>query len=387
MDLYADLVIESLKIYGQDVYYLPRQLMNHDTLLGDDVTSRFPTSHKIEMYIENVEGFDGEGDLYTRFGVEIRDEATFVVSKTRFSAQVQRPDNEIDTDRPTEGDLIYLPLTNKMFEIQHVEHEQPFYQIENVPVYKMRATLFEYTGEDLDTGIDDIQDIEKLGAYQYIVSVKPTGDAVAVASISFTTYDSPIGNVGDVDAIFLTDSGNYYTIPPTITFTGGGSSSFSLGDSASATATIDASTGRVNGLTLTSSGTNYDSAPTINFSGGNLGTDSDYRIGDTVQQILAGGIKITGEVQRIVKDSAGDSSEHIYLAHVGADDGKYHTFVPGGEIINITRGGVIGRGLTINSVTEDNKISETEQNDIFRNLSNDFLDFTENNPFGDVENN
>ena len=156
MDLYADLVIESLKIYGQDVYYLPRQLMNHDDLLGDDVTSRFPTSHKIEMYIENVEGFDGEGDLYTRFGVEIRDEATFVVSKTRFSAQVQRPDNEIDTDRPTEGDLIYLPLTNKMFEIQHVEHEQPFYQIENVPVYKMRATLFEYTGEDLDTGIDDI---------------------------------------------------------------------------------------------------------------------------------------------------------------------------------------------------------------------------------------
>ena len=199
MDLYADLVIESLKIYGQDVYYLPRQLMNHDDLLGDDVTSRFPTSHKIEMYIENVEGFDGEGDLYTRFGVEIRDEATFVVSKTRFSAQVQRPDNDIDTDRPTEGDLIYLPLTNKMFEIQHVEHEQPFYQIENVPVYKMRATLFEYTGEDLDTGIDDIQDIEKLGAYQYIVSVKPTGDAVAVASISFTTYDSPIGNVGDVD--------------------------------------------------------------------------------------------------------------------------------------------------------------------------------------------
>ena len=279
--------------------------MNHDDLLGDDVTSRFPTSHKIEMYIENVEGFDGEGDLYTRFGVEIRDEATFVVSKTRFATQVQRPDNDIDTDRPTEGDLIYLPLTNKMFEIQHVEHEQPFYQIENVPVYKMRATLFEYTGEDLDTGIDDIQDIEKLGAYQYIVSVKPTGDAVAVASISFTTYDSPIGNVGDVDAIFLTDSGNYYTIPPTITFTGGGSSSFSLGDSASATATIDASTGRVNGLTLTSSGTNYDSAPTINFSGGNLGTDSDYRIGDTVQQILAGGIKITGEIQRIVNDSAG----------------------------------------------------------------------------------
>ena len=115
MDLYADLVIEALKIYGQDVYYLPRDLVNEDVLLGDDVSSRFPTSHKIEMYIENAEGFDGEGDLFTRFGVEIRDEATFVVSRTRFSAQVRRPDNDIDTDRPTEGDLIYLPLANKMF--------------------------------------------------------------------------------------------------------------------------------------------------------------------------------------------------------------------------------------------------------------------------------
>ena len=381
--LYEELIIEQLSIYGQDVYYLPRQLMNHDDLLGDDVTSRFPTSHKIEMYIENVEGFDGEGDLYTRFGVEIRDEATFVVAKTRFTTQVQRPDNEIDTDRPTEGDLIYLPLTNKMFEIQHVEHEQPFYQIENVPVFKMRCTLFEYTGEDFDTSIDTIQDIEKTGSYQYIVSVKPTKNASAVASISFDSS----GTIGQVDAIFLTDSGNYYSTVPTVSIVGGKDSAGLVGDSATATATIDLSTGRVNSLTLTSQGTNYDSAPTINFTGGNLGVDSDYRIGDTVQQILAGGIKITGEIQRIVNDSAGDSSDHIYLAHVGSDDGKYHTFVPGSEIINTSRGGVIGRGLIVNSVTEDNKISETEQNDIFSTNSTDFLDFTENNPFGDVENN
>lgn len=171
MDMYENLVIEALKIYGQDVYYLPRDLVNEDDLFGDDPVSRFPTSHKIEMYIENVEGFDGEGDLFTRFGVEIRDEVTLVVSRTRFSAQVRRPDNDINTDRPTEGDLIYIPLTNKMFQIQHVEHEQPFYQIENLPVYKMRCTLFEYTGEDFDTSIDAIQDIEQDGAYQYKVCV------------------------------------------------------------------------------------------------------------------------------------------------------------------------------------------------------------------------
>ena len=385
MDLYADLVIESLKIYGQDVYYLPRQLMNHDTLLGDDVTSRFPTSHKIEMYIENVEGFDGEGDLYTRFGVEIRDEATFVVSKTRFSAQVQRPDNDIDTDRPTEGDLIYLPLTNKMFEIQHVEHEQPFYQIENLPVYKMRCTLFEYSGEDFDTGIEDIQDIEKTGSYQYVLSVIPTGSGAATATLNFPVLDSGVPVVGTVDSLLLTDSGNYYTTPPTIRFIGGGDSSFSLGDSATATATV--SGGRITGITLTDGGTNYSTVPSVNFSGGNTGVDSAYSVGDTVQQTLTGNINITGEIQRIVNDSAGDSSQHIYLAHVGADDGKYHNFVTGSEIINITQGGIVGRGLTVTGVREDNKISETEQNDIFRDISDDFLDFSEDNPFGDAENN
>ena len=375
MDLYADLVIESLKIYGQDVYYLPRDLVNEDVLLGDDVTSRFPTSHKIEMYIENAEGFDGEGDLFTRFGVEIRDEATFVVSRTRFSAQVRRPDNDIATDRPTEGDLIYLPLTNKMFEIQHVEHEQPFYQIENLPVYKMRCTLFEYSGEDFDTGIEDIQDIEKTGSYQYVLSVIPTGSGAATA-----TLDSD-----GVNSLILTDSGNYYTSTPTIRFIGGGDSSFSLGDSATATATI--SGGRITGITLTDSGSNYATVPSVNFSGGNTGVDSAYSVGDTIQQTLSGNINITGEIQRIVNDSAGDSSQHLFLAHVGADDGKYHTFVTGSEIINITQSGVVGRGLTVTGVREDNKISETEQNDIFRDFSDDFLDFSEDNPFGDAENN
>jgi len=183
MELYEDLVIESLKIYGQDLYYLPRDLVNEDTLLGDDPTSRFPQSHKIEMYIENVDGFDGEGDLFTRFGVEIRDEVTLVVAKRRFEAQVRRPDNDIVADRPVEGDLVYIPLTKKMFQIQHVEHEQPFYQIENLPVFKLRCTLFEYTGEDFDTGVDDIQAIEETMTYQYKVCVDAPKKATATASL------------------------------------------------------------------------------------------------------------------------------------------------------------------------------------------------------------
>lgn len=159
-NLYEDIIIESLKMYGQDVYYLPRDLVNVDEIFNEDVVSKFNSSHKIEMYIENVEGFDGEGDLFTKFGVQIRDAATFIVSRRRWNQTVKRYDNEITSVRPLEGDLIYLPLTNKLFEVMHVEHEQPFYQISNLPIYKLRCELFEYSDEDMDTGITEIDGIE-----------------------------------------------------------------------------------------------------------------------------------------------------------------------------------------------------------------------------------
>lgn len=383
MDLYADLVIEALKIYGQDVYYLPRNLVNEDVLLGEDPTSQFPQSHKIEMYIENVEGFDGEGDLFTRFGVEIRDEATFVVARTRFGAQVRRPDNAIEVDRPAEGDLIYLPLANKMFEIQHVEHEQPFYQIENLPVYKMRCTLFEYTGEDFDTSIEGIQDIERTGTYQYkvctIAPKKPTASLVMDLQYDLDVFDSLYGPVGSISGITLNTGGTYYTYPPDIVFIGG-----DPGDSAVATCTIDSATGQVNSITLVNGGRGYETVPFVQFNGGSS-IDSNYNIGDTVKQLLPGGVTITGEIQKIDLDSGlSDIERCYYLAHVGADDGKYHTFVDSGQLLNVTTGGI--NGLTINSVaTEHNLISETEQNETFETLSDDFLDFSEDNPFGDPQ--
>src|SRR5210317_765212 len=109
-NLYEDIVIESLQFYGQDVYYLPREIITQDQIFADEVESRFSEAYKVEMYIENIEGFDGEGDLFTKFGVEIRDQATFIVSRKRWSQTVQRYDNEINSVRPKEGDLIYLTL-------------------------------------------------------------------------------------------------------------------------------------------------------------------------------------------------------------------------------------------------------------------------------------
>jgi len=182
-DLYEDIIIESLKMYGQDIYYLPRDIVNEDRILGEDVQSRFNSSYKVEMYIENVDGFDGEGDLFTKFGVEIRDQATFVISRRRWSQTVQRFDNEITVTRPAEGDLLYIPFSRKLFEITHVEHEQPFYQLQNLPTYKLRCELFEYSGEDFDTDLDAVDDIERDYAYQYALTIDQGRTATATASI------------------------------------------------------------------------------------------------------------------------------------------------------------------------------------------------------------
>jgi hypothetical protein len=169
--LYEDIVIESLKMYGQDVYYLPRELVNEDRIFNDDSVSKFSKNYKIEMYIENVEGFDGEGDLFTKFGVEIRDAATFIVSRRRWNQLVSYSNNEVSFYRPREGDLIYLPMSKSIFQIMRVETESPFYQLSNLPVFKMRCELFEYNDEDFNTGIEAIDEVEEYGAYQYMLSV------------------------------------------------------------------------------------------------------------------------------------------------------------------------------------------------------------------------
>lgn len=182
-NLYEDIVIESLKMYGQDVYYIPRDSVREDKIWGIDIETSYNSSYKIEMYPINTQGFDGEGDLFTKFGVEIRDQATFIVARRRWSHTVQRYDNEIQSVRPREGDLIYLPLSKSLFQIMHVEHEQPFYQLSNLATYQLRCELFEYSNEDFDTGIEDIDDIDRDYAYKYILTIDAPVRATGTASI------------------------------------------------------------------------------------------------------------------------------------------------------------------------------------------------------------
>lgn len=151
--LIENLMIESIKIYGLDMYYLPRTLNNLDPLYGADDLSSYDSAWSIEMYIKNVDGFGGEGDLLSKFGLEIRDQITFVVSRRIFSEAVGDVQDQI---RPNEGDLVYFPLNNKIFRINFVEHESIFYQMGSLQVYELKCELFEYGGEIFNTGIEYI---------------------------------------------------------------------------------------------------------------------------------------------------------------------------------------------------------------------------------------
>ena len=191
-------------MYGQDVYYLPREIINKDQLFLDDVPSRFSDAYKIEMYIENTEGFEGEGDLFTKFGIELRDQANFIVSRKRWTQLIGRRLTEKNF-RPREGDLIYLTLSQSAFEIRKVETETPFYQLSQLPTFRMQCELFEYSGEDFDTGVESIQDIEQEGSFKYHLSLDSGGGRFIVGETVTQVFDT-YNMTGEV--AFASDSAN-----------------------------------------------------------------------------------------------------------------------------------------------------------------------------------
>jgi len=158
--LYEDLVIEAIGIFGHDVFYLPRTLVNEDELLGEDPLSKFSDAYGIEMWMETQEGYEGEKDIVTRFGLDIQNETSFIVSRRRWDDVVSRNDNLIVNTRPDEGDLIYFPAVKRLWIISFVDHDDPFYQVNNLPVYKLYCRSWEYSSERLDTGIAAIDVIE-----------------------------------------------------------------------------------------------------------------------------------------------------------------------------------------------------------------------------------
>ena len=176
--LYEDLIIEQLRIYGQDVYYIPRRLVSEDELFGEDGMSKFEDAYLIEMYVDNNDGYEGEKELMSKFGLDIQDDATFTVARRRWEQFVSVDNNLIVSLRPNEGDLVYWPKGRKLFEITFVDHDDPFYQVHNLPTYKLKCKTFEYGSEDIDTGIAEIDSVEtdnSLDQLEYQVSLEQTG--------------------------------------------------------------------------------------------------------------------------------------------------------------------------------------------------------------------
>ena len=166
-NLLEDILIESMKIMGHDVFYIPRKIVKQDFILNEDVISSFDASFLIEMFVESVDGFEGDGDLMTKFGLETRDQLTLVCSRRRWNSLIGRHGYTNDSVRPREGDLIYVPFSGGLFEIKFVEDKSPFFQLGGsgdtkgvIPTFKLTCELFEYSGQEIDTGIAEIDAIQ-----------------------------------------------------------------------------------------------------------------------------------------------------------------------------------------------------------------------------------
>lgn len=233
--LIEDIIIESLQIYGQDFYYIPRTLVSKDEILGEDRLSQFKSSFPIEMYFENVDSLDGQGAFIQKFGLMMEQSATLVVARRRWDQLVGRYGVTQIPTRPNEGDLLYFPLTKGLFEIKFVKHQDPFYQLGKLYVYKLQVELFQYSSERIDTGIAEIDAFETLKTF---------------------STNTTRNNTGYVTHINVTSTGSGYVTAPAVTFSSG---------SATATANLGtgADTGKVISVTVNNGGTGYTTAPVV----------------------------------------------------------------------------------------------------------------------------
>jgi hypothetical protein len=237
--LVEDLIIESLRMYGNEVMYIPRTLVSKDDVLGEDRLSEFKTAFPIEMYFENVDSFGGQGAFIQKFGLMIEQSATLVCARRRWEQFIGRYGATTIPTRPNEGDLIYFPLSKGLFEIKFVQHQDPFYQLGKLYVYKLQVELFQYSSERIDTGIPSVDVFETLKTF---------------------STNATRSEAGQLKSLTIVSPGNGYVTAPAITFIGGG------GYGAAATATLGTgeNSDKVVSVEITNPGTGYNTVPAVN---------------------------------------------------------------------------------------------------------------------------
>lgn len=443
--LIQNLVNEQLRMFGQDVVYMPRKIITEKKIIKELLVSKFDDSFILEAYISNSEGFGGQGDILSKFGVRSTDEITFIISKERYENFIIpfiENNNDIKLKlRPQEGDLIYLPLDNSLFEIKYVEGKRPFYQLNNLYVYELRCELFEYEDEVIDTGIEEVDstikdfgytatltmvdpdatsgsisiDIEDViaqypgqksisyidiinGGYGYKstpeikIEKAPSGgiDATAVAILT------SIGNQSTIDKILIINPGIGYTIPPKIYINSTNNFGFI------ATSIIE--TGVLPAISIGNSGSGYPTNPNISISTSPTGNNAE----------VVSIINSNGQLSsiRYISAGAGYTSNPIITIEppVGFSTGSYtynevirgvstgtSAYVKDWDYstrnlkVGIIDGNfaigeyVVGAGATykIYSIDSNDIYDPFASNDEIELEADDIVDFSENNPFGE----
>ena len=350
--LVQDLVDEQIKLFGSDVYYIPRIVLQDSTL--DEVRySKYQEQFQIEMLLQNVTGFGDNAEFISKFGLRITDEIIFRVSTRRWDEEVaEHNPNLTVTSRPNEGDLLYFPLTQDIYEIKFVGKEEPFFQFGKIQFYAITAEIYEVGQDDFDTGVAEIDAVEQLfdnaiklvmdpgGTGDFTVGEEVVGDEFLAKATSTITGDA-------VSGITITDGGSHYKVatPPTVTITGGG------GSGATATATVS-STGIVNGITITDAGSGYTSAPTVTI---------DYSPKDNRAEVKSW-------------DSTTRALQVI---------NRTGTFTTAEVITGLTSG---AKWSPETFDTLNNTNSNYDQNRQIEDEADDIIDWTEGNPFGEAGN-
>jgi hypothetical protein len=440
--LVQDLINEQLRMYGQDVVYMPRKLINEKTIIKEAIVSEFDDSFRLEAYVMNFDGFGGQGDILTKFGVKTTDELTLIISKERYEDFISPflvDDEKVKISiRPQEGDLIYFPLDNSLFEIKYVEGKQPFYQLNNLYVYQLRCEIFEYEDERISTSIDEVdRSVEDFGYIQTIQMV-PSNSVTATANISYlpteksiqyidlindgtgylTTPTIRIGKApaGGIDAtavaimtyrpprngssierILVINPGSGYTEAPKVEIIS------STGTGGIATAVI--SSGVLGQISILSNGDGYSSAPVVSISSAPLGGTNA-----SAQAF----INSSGIVTSIMFTNAGSgysSLPSISLSSpVGTSTGNFifnesirgvstgtTAYVKSWDAdtrilkISIANGNfalgeqIVGSSANykILSINTDDLYDPYSENIQIENAADNILDFTQRNPFGD----
>tara|TARA_R110000868_G_scaffold43748_3_gene146832 strand:- start:22656 stop:24035 length:1380 start_codon:yes stop_codon:yes gene_type:complete len=442
--LVQDLINEQLRMYGVEIYYVPRQYITQKTVIKEVIQSKFETAYPLEAYVNTYEGYEGQGTILSKFGVQPLNDLTLTISKERYEIYItpliQNIPNIELPNRPKEGDLVYFPLGDRLFEIKFVEHEQPFYQLQKTYVYELKCELFRYEDEIVDTSIEELDDNIKDGGYIQTLNLIGTGvtasaiTGIVNGGIRYVTlmnrgggYNSPprvsissapsggitavgiatmIGGLIDcngtsslkVQGVEIINSGYGYTVAPSVLFFEGG------GSGAAATATIG--NGIIGIASITNGGSGYVSPPTITFSSPGFGG---------ITATASAKINNVGTVTQISIINAGlgyTSAPTITLSSpymIGVGTYIYNEYINGsisgttakvknwdaitGELKvyeidgNFVNGDVIVGAASsafykLRTVTEDNTSDLFADNITIEQEADKIIDFTEKNPFG-----